>query len=94
MNQAIRDRFYSQGNKKHVEYVIRTSGMNEQEAELFRMLHNGAYDLLVESTLCIVAEVEKLKQVYQPPVEMLEKWEEAHKHYVEKAAWIKTMLAM
>ena len=41
-----------------------------------------------------VAEVEKLKQVYQPPVEMLEKWEEAHKHYVEKAAWIKTMLAM
>ena len=38
MNQAIRDRFYSQGNKKHVEYVIRTSGMNEQEAELFRML--------------------------------------------------------
>lgn len=42
MNQAIRDRFYSQGNKKHVEYVIRTSGMNEQEAELFRMLHSGA----------------------------------------------------
>ena len=31
MNQAIRDRFYSQGNKKHVEYVIRTSGMNDQE---------------------------------------------------------------
>ena len=27
MNQAIRDRFYSQGNKKHVEYVIRTSGI-------------------------------------------------------------------
>lgn len=44
MNQAIRDRFYSQGNKKHVE--------------------------------------------------MLEKWDEAHRHYVEKAAWIKTMLAM
>ena len=31
MNQAIRDRFYSQVNKKHVEYVIRTSGMNDQE---------------------------------------------------------------
>lgn len=41
-----------------------------------------------------VAEVEKLKQVYQPPVEMLEKWDEAHKHYVEKSAWIKTMLSM
>ena len=28
------------------------------------------------------------------PVEMLEKWDEAHKHYVQKAAWIKTMLTM
>ena len=27
-------------------------------------------------------------------MEMLEKWDEAHKHYVQKAAWIKTMLAM
>ena len=34
MNQAIRDRFYSQVNKKHVEYVIRTSGMNEQDCSL------------------------------------------------------------
>ena len=41
-----------------------------------------------------VAEIEKLKQVYKPPVEMQEKWDESHKHYVEKAAWIKTMLAM
>ena len=53
MNQAIRERFYRQGNSHHVDYVIRVSGMSEQEAELFRMLHAGADDLLVESTLCI-----------------------------------------
>lgn len=53
MNQAIRERFYRQGNKHHVEYVIRVSGMSEQEADLFRMLHDGADDLLVESTMCI-----------------------------------------
>lgn len=53
MNQAIRERFYSQGNKHHVEYIVRVSGMSEQEAELFRMLHNGADDLLVESTMSI-----------------------------------------
>lgn len=53
MNQAIRERFYSQGNKKHVEYVIRVSGMGEQEAELFRLLHGGTDDLMVESALCI-----------------------------------------
>lgn len=53
MNQAIRERFYRHGNKHHVEYVIYVSGMSEQEAELFRMLHDGADDLLVESTMCI-----------------------------------------
>ena len=53
MNQAVRERFYRQGNKHHVDYVILVSGMSEQEAELFRMLHNGADDLLVESTMCI-----------------------------------------
>lgn len=41
-----------------------------------------------------VTEIEQLKRVYTPPVEMLDKWEKAHKEYVEKAAWIKQMLAM
>ena len=53
MNQALRERFYGQGNKHHVEYIIRMSGITEQEAEIFRMLHNGADDLMVESTMCI-----------------------------------------
>ena len=53
MNQAIRERFYRQGNKHHVDYIIQVSGMSEQEAELFRMLHAGADDLLVESTMSI-----------------------------------------
>ena len=41
-----------------------------------------------------VEEIEKLKHIYKPPVEMQEKWDEAHKHYVEKYAWIKTMHSM
>ena len=53
MNQALRERFYSQGNKKHIDYVIRISGMNEQEAEIFRLMHNRADDLMVESVMCI-----------------------------------------
>lgn len=53
MNQALRERFYSQGNKKHIDYVVRVSGMNEQEAEIFRLMHNGADDLMVESTMRI-----------------------------------------
>lgn len=53
MNQALRERFYSQGNKNHIEYVVRVSGMSEQEAEIFRLMHNGADDPMVESTMCI-----------------------------------------
>ena len=30
----------------------------------------------------------------EPPEAMLEKWNESHKHYVEKTAWVKQMIAM
>lgn len=41
-----------------------------------------------------VEEIEELRKVYTPPQEMLEKWESDHRKYIEKAAWIKQMLAM
>lgn len=41
-----------------------------------------------------VAEIESVSKVFTPPVEMMEKWEKSHKEYVEKAAWIRQMLAM
>ena len=41
-----------------------------------------------------VEEIEELKKVYTPPVDMMDKWTTAHKKYIEKAAWIKQMLAM
>jgi hypothetical protein len=41
-----------------------------------------------------VQEIEELKKVYTAPAEMLEKWEKAHKEYVEKVAWIRQMLTL
>lgn len=41
-----------------------------------------------------VNEIEELSAVYTPPEKMLEKWEHAHKEFIEKVAWIKQMLAM
>ena len=41
-----------------------------------------------------VQEIEEIKKVYTAPVEMQEKWEKAHKIYIEKAAWIKQMLTL
>lgn len=42
----------------------------------------------------VVTEIEELRTVYTPPQKMLEKWDTDHKKYIEKAAWIKQMLAM
>lgn len=41
-----------------------------------------------------VEEIDKLSAVYTPPAEMEAKWMECHRAYVEKAAWVKTMLNM
>jgi hypothetical protein len=41
-----------------------------------------------------IAEIEEIKKVFVPPVDMLEKWEKSHKEYVEKVAWIKQMLSL
>ena len=42
----------------------------------------------------IVTEIGELREVYTPPQSMLDKWDKDHKKYIEKAAWIKQMLAM
>lgn len=41
-----------------------------------------------------MADIEELSKVFTPPVDMQEEWDKSHKHYVEKVAWIKQMLAM
>lgn len=41
-----------------------------------------------------VTVIDKIKAVYIPTPEMQEKWDETHRHYVEKATEIKRMLTM
>jgi hypothetical protein len=41
-----------------------------------------------------VAEIDKISKVFTAPTWMMEKWEKAHKEYVERVAWVKTMLSM
>ena len=42
----------------------------------------------------VVGEIEELRQTYTPPEKMLKKWDDDHKEYIEKAAWIRQMLEM
>ena len=41
-----------------------------------------------------VVEVEEIGKVFTASADMMEKWEKAHKEYVEKVAWIKQMLSL
>ena len=42
-----------------------------------------------------VEDIAKLTETFpEPPTEMMEKWNESHRKYIEKVAWIKQMIAM
>ena len=58
--------------------------MSEDELQHAAILHEFA-----------VYEIDQLRAVFKsPPPSMLDAWEAEHKAYVEKAAWIKQMLAL
>ena len=42
----------------------------------------------------VVEEIDELRKVYTPPEDMMKKWDSDHREYIEKAAWIRQMLAM
>ena len=42
-----------------------------------------------------VEDIAKLEEVFpEVPTEMMDKWNESHKKYIEKVAWIRQMMAM
>lgn len=77
--------------EKYIEYkaaekntaAARYKEMADDELKHARYIHDMA-----------VAEIEQLEKVYTQPESMREMWEKSHREYVEKAAWIKQMLAM
>lgn len=42
-----------------------------------------------------VEDIAKLSETFpEVPADMMDKWNDAHRHYVEKVAWVKQMIAM
>lgn len=69
--------------KENPEWAKRYEEMAHDELKHADYLHDR-----------VVEEIEELRKVYTPPQDMLNKWDADHKKYVEKAAWIRQMLAM
>lgn len=69
--------------KGNSNWAVRYKSMAEDELKHATYIHDRA-----------VEEITELNKVYTPPVEMQKAWDESHKGYVERVAWIKQMLAM
>lgn len=62
-----------------------------------KIYHDMSADELKHATYIhdiAVKEIEMLNKVYKPTEEMEKVWTTSHIQYVDKVAWIKTMLAM
>lgn len=77
--------------EKFVEYRVKedmhTANMYKEMAE--DELRHAAF----EHKMAVQA-IEKMRSHITPPEDMLEKWEKAHKEYVQDAAWTKKMLEL
>lgn len=51
MNQYLKNMIYGKGSKKHVDFMIEISGMNETEAAVLRGLHDRKPDEVIAAEL-------------------------------------------
>lgn len=64
-------------------WANRFHGMAEDELKHAEYIHEYA-----------MMEINRIGTIFKAPEDMQKKWDEAHKCYVEKAAWIRLMLTM
>lgn len=84
-----------EGAKEYAEnYVEFKAKGNMNKANKYRDMANDELNHAMNIHEFAIKDIEELSKVYTAPVEMLEKWEAAHKKYVEQVAWIKQMLSL
>lgn len=84
-----------EGAKEYTEMYLDYKAKSDSTwANRFREMANDELKHATYIHELTVAEIELLQRAFTPPVEMEEKWEKAHKVYIEKTAWIKQMLGM
>lgn len=64
MNQAFKERFYSNGTKRHIKYVASIGGMTEEESKVLELLHEKRDDNYIMDALSIdkkrLSQIEKM----------------------------------
>lgn len=84
-----------EGAKKYAEKYVENKVMGDmQKASKYNDMATDELKHAMYEHEWAAKAVNEISKVYTPPEEMMEKWEKAHKEYVEKVAWIKQMLSM
>ena len=84
-----------EGAKEYAEkYVELKAKGNMQRANKYKEMANDELKHTNYIHEMAVQEIEELKKVYTAPADMQDKWDKAHKEYVERVAWIKQMLTL
>lgn len=77
--------------EKYIEYKVAEDEIKE---DIFKEM---AQDELRHASFLhetLLKEIETISKVFVAPEQIRKIWEESHKRFVEKSAWIKQMLAM
>lgn len=83
------------GAKEYAEkYVESKAKGNSTWANKYKEMANDELKHATYLHDIATQEIEELNKVFQPTVEMQEKWDKSHKEYVEHVAWIRQMLNM
>ena len=53
MNQIIKDVIYSKGTQRQIEFMANAGGMNDEEREVFQMIHEGKTDLYIQEEMSL-----------------------------------------
>lgn len=84
-----------EGAKNYAEKYVECKAKGDMaKANRYKEMANDELKHAMYQHEWAVMAIDELSKIYTPPVEMQEKWDRAHKVYVEQVAWVKQMLAM
>jgi len=51
MNQVLKDTVYGKGTAAHVSFMARCGGMNDEETEILKLIHEGKTDVFIQEEM-------------------------------------------
>lgn len=51
MNQILKDTVYNKGTRKQVNFLAEIGGMNDEEKEIFNLIHAGKTDAYIQDSM-------------------------------------------